>query len=278
MQLRPAYGTEPVIVLGGEPSAIAEPAIRQRRRLATALSELSEDQWANPSRCEGWTSRDVIVHLESTNGFWAYTIAAGRGGERTELLATFDPVASPAELVTASQDLTTAEVVDRFVASNDALVDLWQALADDDWSDLAEAPPGHLSISAVTHHAIWDSWIHERDIMLPLGIAPDEEPDEIAACLRYAGALGPAIAVNLGDERRGTVAVDATDPEVSFAVAIGDRVEIIPVPDDVDLTLRGDAVHLLEAFSRRVPLDQQIPDDRAWMLGGLSEIFDEVDS
>ena len=46
----------------------------------------------------------------------------------------------------------------------------------------------------------------------------------------------------------------------------------------IDLQVSGDAVHLLEAFSRRVPLDQEVPDDRAWMLGGLSEIFDETDA
>ena len=278
MQLNPSYGTEPVIVLDGDPAAVAAPAIRQRRRLAATLAQLTDQQWAHPSRCDGWSSRDVIVHLDSTNSFWAYTIAAGVGGERTELLATFDPVASPADMVAASQDKTPSEVLDQFVASTDALVELWAGLDAASWTALAEAPPGHISISAVTHHAIWDSWIHERDILLPLGISPAEEPDEVAASLRYAAALGPAIGRNLGGDRRGSVAIQATEPDIAFAVTIGDQVAVAPVHAAVDLQLSGGAVHLLEAFSRRVPLDQDIPDDRAWMLGGLSEIFDEIDN
>ena len=25
-------------------------------------------------------------------------------------------------------------------------------------------------------HALWDGWVHERDIALPLGLTPPEEP------------------------------------------------------------------------------------------------------
>jgi hypothetical protein len=90
-------------------------------------------------------------------------------------------------------------------------------------------------------------------------------------------ALGPAIAVNVGRGGPGTVAVEAADPEVSFSVEIGDRVSVGAPRDDADIRLRGHAVHLLEALSRREPLDQAIPEDKAWMLGGLAEVFDEVD-
>lgn len=106
MQLNPRYGDDPVITFDGSPAAIAEPTIRQRRRLAAALATLDDEQWAHPSRCDGWSSRDVIVHLDSTNAFWAYSIVAGLRGEPTQLLATFDPVASPAELVDGSNDVS----------------------------------------------------------------------------------------------------------------------------------------------------------------------------
>ncbi len=77
MQLNPRYGPDPVIVFDGSPSAIAEPTIRQRRRLAGALASFGSDEWAHPSRCDGWTCREVIVHLDSTNAFWSYSISVG---------------------------------------------------------------------------------------------------------------------------------------------------------------------------------------------------------
>ena len=249
--------------------------MRQRQRLVAALAELSEEQWAHPSRCEGWSNRDVIVHLDSTNTFWAFSIAQGLKGEPTRFLATFDPVASPAELVAGIQDLSAADVLEQFTVSTTALTDQLSGLADQDWTAVAEAPPGHLTVSALAHHALWDAWVHERDILLPLGLPADEEPDEIVACLRYGAALAPAFAVTNGDADTGVLAVAVVDPAVEFLVTIGDEVEVRSGGSaEADLQLTGDAVEVLEALSIRRPLDQEIDPGAAWMVNGLAAQFD----
>ena len=280
MQLTPRYGAQPVITLDGPPAAIAGPLIRQRRRLATALASFTDEQWSHPSRCAGWSNRDVIVHLDSTNTFWSMSIAAGVHGEPTRFLATFDPVASPAQLVAGSGDVSTGEVLARFVASTDALVGLCSSLDHAGWSAAAEAPPGHVSVSAVAHHALWDSWVHERDVLVPLGLAPEPEADEVAACLRYVAALGPALALNRGAAGSGVLAIDATGPDVVVVVDIGEQVVVragAAGAPTAELRLAGDAVELLEALSVRRPLTQLIPADSAWMLRGLSDTFDVAD-
>ena len=277
MQLTPRYGAQPVITLDGPPAAIARPLIRQRRRLATALASFTDEQWSHPSRCAGWSNRDVIVHLDSTNTFWSMSIAAGVHGEPTRFLATFDPVASPAQLVAGSGDVSTGEVLARFVASTDALVGLCSSLDHAGWSAAAEAPPGHVSVSPVAHHALWDSWVHERDVLVPLGLAPEPEADEVAACLRYVAALGPALALNRGAAGSGVLAIDATGPDVVVVVDIGEQVVVragAAGAPTVELRLAGDAVELLEALSVRRPLTQLIPADSVWMLRGLSDTFD----
>jgi uncharacterized protein (TIGR03083 family) len=278
MLLMPRYGTDPVIVLDGDPSAIAEPAIRQRRRLAALLADLDDEQWAHPSRCAGWSSRDVILHLDSTNSFWSFSIAQALRGEPTTFLATFDPVASPAQLVLEAGAISNAETLERFTASTEALVACWESLDGDGWATLAEAPPGHVSVSALAHHALWDSWVHERDIVLPLGHAPLEEHDEVTTCLRYGAALSPAFSLNAGCVERGTLAVDVTAPDVSFVVEVNDRVSVRDGCDvTADVRFTGRAVELLEALSFRRPLDQVVPDESAWMLRGLADSFDVVD-
>lgn len=280
IQLNPRYGADPLIVLDGDPAAIAEPTIRQRRRLADVLAGLTEDQWAHPTRCEGWSSRDVIVHLESTNAFWGFSITQGLAGAPTQFLATFDPVASPAALVEAAREASSAEVLERFVDSTDTLCGLLESLDDEAWTTLAEAPPGHVSISALAHHALWDSWVHERDILLPLGVTPEHHDDEIIACLRYASALGPAFALSLGATRRGSLAIEVVAPELAIGVDVGAEVVVRdraldegPGPEP-DVRLTGTAVELLEALSTRRPLDQPVPAEAAWMLDGLIEVFD----
>ncbi|MFM2077076.1 MAG: hypothetical protein RJA49_966 [Actinomycetota bacterium] len=278
MQLAPRYGTDPVITLDGDPSAVLAPTVRQRRRLAAAVSALTDEQWSAPSRCDGWSSRDVIVHVDSVNVFWTASLQAGLRGTPTQYLATFDPAASPAQMVAASP-ISGAEACARFLASTAAFVEALEALDDDGWRTLAETPPGHLTISALAHHALWDSWVHERDILLPLGSTSDVEPDEVAASLRYVAALGPALALNSGTVGRGTLTVDVADPTLAITVRIGDRVTVADGTDtaagDDPLCLTGDAVDLLEMLSIRRPFAAAIPEQHAWMLRGLSAAFDD---
>jgi len=274
MQLTPRYGLNPIIRLDGTPADILAPVIRQRRRLTATLASFTDDQWAHPSRCAGWSNRDVIIHLDSTNSFWAFSIAAGQRGEPTQFLATFDPVATPAQLVTAAKDLSADDVMDKFQKSTAALENALTALADDEWLALAEGPPGHISISALAHHALWDSWVHERDVLLPLGMATTDEPDEVAACLRYVAALAPAFALTIGSAATGTLAVTASNPDVAFTVEIGEAVDVRAGTGASDLQLTGDAVGLIEALSIRQPLAQSIPADCQWMISGLAEVFD----
>ena len=276
MQLRPRYGDDPVVVLDGDPAAIAEPAIRQRRRFMEELGRLSDEQWAAPSRCEGWSAQDVIVHLDSTNAFWGFSLSAGRKGEPTRFLATFDPVASPAELVAGAGGTPPGAVLEAFAASTGALTTLLESFAADDWTITAEAPPGHVSASAVVHHALWDSWVHERDVLLPLGIRPPEEADEVAACLRYGAALAPGMSLNNGHARTGTLALAATDPDVAVVVEDDGRVSVRAGEPSgpVDVVLSGDAVELLEALSIRRPLGIDVPAASAWLVDGLAEVFD----
>lgn len=286
MQLSPRYGDDPVLVLDGPPSAIRVPLVRQLERFAAELAELDEGQWAHPSRCAGWTSRDVVVHLETALGFWSYSIDAGRRGEPSRLLATFDPVASPAQMVAAS-DVTPAELVERFGTTSGRLVDQVRALDDADFAVLAEAPPGHLAVTGVLHHALWDAWVHERDVLLPLGLTPPVEADEVTAALRYAAALSPAFAAEQHPDRLGRVRVEAQDPHVSFVVDVAGRAEVRdesskrdddPDRAGVDAVFRGSAIELTEAFSRRRPLPEPVPAEAAWLIDGLAIVFDQETS
>ena len=159
MQLTPWYGADPIITIDGRPDAIAEPLLRQRRRLADLLASFTDDQWTHPSRCAGWTNRDVITHLQSTNAFWGFSIAMGLKGEPTQFLATFDPVASPAQLVADAPDVSTDECsvscgVERALMTR---------------SPASTRRVGHHGRSAVRPrrhrharpHALWDGLIHE---------------------------------------------------------------------------------------------------------------------
>jgi uncharacterized protein (TIGR03083 family) len=251
--------------------------LRQRRRLAALLGGLDADQWSTASRCAGWTVQDVIAHLVTTNQFWAFSVGAARAGEPSRFLATFDPVATPAELVDAVRSLSAAEVLHQFVETTDALASAVDGLDENGWAMLGEAPPGHVPLRAVVMHALWDSWIHERDIALPLGLVPVEEADEVADSLRYAVALTALLQVAGGSTRRGAIEVDGTGPDVRFVVELNGSVSVSEgEAPAAPLRLTGPAVELLEALSFRAPLTAPVPDEQRWLLAGLAEVFDQA--
>ena len=160
------------------------------------------------------------------------------------------------------------------MASNDGFLGALDALDGDSWSAVGESPAGHVTMRLLAHHAIWDSWIHERDIALPLGMHPVEEPDEIASCLRYAVAVGPTLALGQPDTFTGRLGVVAHDPAIVLTVDIGDSVSVRDVPPAPGAPcLRGPAVELIEALSVRAPMPPDAPADWRRAASALAAVF-----
>lgn len=277
MLLTPRYDDASFLALDLPLPDPAEMLLRQRRRLATLLHGLVAEQWATQSRCDAWTVRDVIVHLVSTNQFWTFSLRSALRGQPSCVLSTFDPVATPLDLVDAAASQSAAEVLAAFVETNEALAEVAVGLDDAAWASLGEAPPGHVPLRAVVLHALWDAWVHERDVALPLGLVPAEDADEIAACLAYAVALGPALLAASGSTRAGAIVVDATEPSLRMVMELSSSVVVHDgtAPSDA-LVLTGGAVDLLEALSFRTPLPCPVPAEQAWLLSGLAQVFDRT--
>jgi uncharacterized protein (TIGR03083 family) len=275
MELSPRYDGPPIISISGAPNDQLAPVVRQRRRMQALLADLKADDWSNATRCEDWSVQDVVAHMVSVNDFWTASMRAGLVGEPTRMMIGFDPAATPEVFVAPMRELPPQAVLDRYAASNDAFVETVAALDDKGWAMLAESPAGHVPIRLIAHHALWDSWIHERDIALPIGLTPPSEPDEVASCLRYAAVLSPALAIGNGHALSAVLAVEARDPDVRFVLVVG---ESVAVRDDAARgdapCLRGDAVALVEALSLRSPLPTTAPTEWTELLGGLAMAFD----
>jgi uncharacterized protein (TIGR03083 family) len=282
MQASPRYEGPAIISMAGEPGDQLAPLVRQRRRLQGLLEALEPDEWSSPTRCEQWSVQDVAAHLVGVNIFWQASVQAGLAGMPTRVLVGFDPAVTPALMVEPMRALGSGEVLEQFVASNDGLLAVFEGLDDEQWLTPAETPAGHVSIRVVAHHALWDCWVHERDIAVPLGLTPPVEADEIRSSLRYVSALGPAFALTMGQSFADVFAVEADDPDESFVLEV-DRSVAVRDRDDQSLAdevcLRGAALTLVEALSLRLPLPASTP--KAWreFSRGLATAFDvEMDT
>ena len=277
MILSPRYDGPPILTIDGNGGDQLAPITRQHRRLTAMLNGFDHDAWATQSRCDQWTARDVAAHLASVNSYWTTSIQAGLTRQPTRMLTGFDPATTPPAIVETMTSLTNEEVLAQFVAASETLLDVLAGLDDSDWSTPAESPIGHVPIRLVVHHALWDSWIHERDIAIPLGIAVPCEPDEVKACLRYAAAISPVLGLSLDRPSTGRFGVDATNPTTRFlldvdhaGVAVHSTESVHGIP-----TISGEAVALAEMLSLRKPTPTTVP--QAWvdLLDGLRAAFND---
>lgn len=103
--------------------------------------------------------------------------------------SNFDPNVTPHEFVLAGRSLSDGEARDRFVRSSLSMADDVEASGADRWNALGVSPLGLVPWWWSVMHIFWDSWLHERDIFLPLGSGAPEVEDELRAVVTYAVLL-----------------------------------------------------------------------------------------
>jgi uncharacterized protein (TIGR03083 family) len=238
---------------------------RHRQRFLATVRSLSEDQWKAPTRCSAWDTKDVLCHLITADGFWAASLGVvPAGAPPSRYLEGFDPSVTPDKLVVPMRDQPYHEVVEQFASGIETLERTLRAIPPDHWTQRAESPLGHLPARFVFVHALWDSWLHERDILVPLGLTPAPEPDELLAAtwfLLLLGGLqggllddGDAVRPGPGGPITATLVFDEL-PDHPLAIRYDRGVRIVRAGPGERATPAGSAVALVEGFTGRRPVD-----------------------
>jgi uncharacterized protein (TIGR03083 family) len=158
---------------------------RQRQRFAAVLAGFTPGDWAARTRCADWSAHDVVRHLCDCNAILC------RNDQRVlDVTAGFDPRTTPrrwpAILASESPDATIA----RFLNTTRDLLALARSRLDRGQRYDVWLPYGPVDWTVLMLHGFWDSWLHERDILLARG---REHPTD-ADATRYATAYGLFIA------------------------------------------------------------------------------------
>ena len=263
MQISPVYDRALLTFDGGPP--VGPAMVRQRRRLLALLRGLTR-------RAVGRTdplrrldrARRCRTSRRASTASGTHRSSPGSRAQPTRYLPGFDPKTVPAAMVDAARGKPPAETLAEIDRTSSALCDLVEDLPDSAWSMLAESPAGHVSVAAVVQHALWDAWVHERDVVIPLGLTPVEEDDEVLASLQYAAAVNAGFGLMAGIAVPATLLLEVTDPIARIAVTVDDTVHTTAVAGDVP----ADAV-VLSGSSRRPHGDaQHAPPARPTRPGG----------
>jgi uncharacterized protein (TIGR03083 family) len=136
------------------------------------LRTLSDDDWAKPSRCEGWTVAGVASHVV---GSLADVVAGQLDGLGT-------PEVTERE-VAERAGRSPAELADECAAVRDGSKALLAVFDDDAW--MAPAPGGYEGTLGDGVEALWyDTFLHADDIRDAIG-RPTEITDGMRATLSH---------------------------------------------------------------------------------------------
>jgi uncharacterized protein (TIGR03084 family) len=198
----------------------------EQDRLADILARLSGAQWATPSLAQGWTVRDVVVHLAQGEEMAVARLSGARNpaaddrdGRTVEQLMAGLVEADPA---------TPAQALRRWQQARGQAMDLLRAADPQRRIEWAAAPlkPAALATTRLAEH-----WTHGLDITGPLGI---DFPD--TARLRHVAWLAHRMlpyAYGLAGEPPAEIRAELTAPDGTTTWEFG--------PPDAASAITGDA-------------------------------------
>jgi uncharacterized protein (TIGR03084 family) len=223
-----------------EVDALAE----QQAELSHLLAPLDEAQWHKPSRCEGWSVADVVLHLAQTNEM-AIGSAEGRFDEAlavlTEGVQTAGDVDDGADLMVRNQrGAPVQELRDRWRRSAE---DLQAALRGRDPHVRVDWVAGRLSLRTLAATRLAETWIHTGDVADALDVTLRPSP-RLRYIARLAWRTVPYAFSRAGRPLHGPVAFHLEGPD-------GDEWRFDP--DETPATVvRGDGVDLCLVAARRL--------------------------
>ncbi len=220
-------------------AALAE----QHDELAEMVADLDPDGWERPSRCEGWTVADVVLHLAQTDEM-ALASVEGRFAEYLNSVASVYAGATNVDdgaalFVASERDHPAVEVHERWLSGAAALRNAFDAA---DPSRRVQWVAGELSTRTLTTTRLAEAWIHTGDVAFAFGVKP-QASDRLRHIARLAWRTLPYAFERAGQQLSGPVEFDLQGPN-------GDAWSF--VPDEPALTtVHGPATELCIVAAQR---------------------------
>ncbi len=216
----------------------------QHEDLVAIVAPLDDAGWSTPSRCEGWTVSDVLLHLAQTDRLALASIE----GRLLEEAATF--------VLTQSSGATVDDNVDAMVAAGRGepgavVFEQWRRGATALRAAFARGRPddrltwvaGELAARTLATTRLAECWIHTGDVAVPLGYTVEPAP-RLWHIARLAWRTLPYAFRRAGSTLSGPVAFDLDGP--------GDRAWRFAPQGEATTTVSGDGLELCLVAARRV--------------------------
>ena len=210
--------------VAGTPDEIAGAWSTHRARLRGWLADLPESEWSRPTRCSAWDVTGLVAHLVSGAQFLGYTLHQAQKGVATRLLDGFDAQETPAATAAMFAGLSRTELLAALDDVDSRIAAGTSAFTSDDWQRPAEGPAGRIPAYVAVNHFLFDSWVHERDLMVPAGDEPLTDRAEVSMVASYIVGLA-GVARGIDDAATGGLVLDLrlTDVDVDIHAVVSEQ-------------------------------------------------------
>jgi uncharacterized protein (TIGR03083 family) len=227
------------------------------------LDGLTAEQWATPSLCPDWTVRGVVGHL----GGVEHMLLGEEPGAMTESI----PFGKVGEWIGGLDGVSDAELLARYrdvVAGRRAELDTY---TEDQLDRPSLTPVGPGTYGRFMAIRVFDYWVHEQDMRVPLGLPGHESGpaaemaiDEIHRSLPYI--VGKKIGLQDGM----SITFELTGPvHRSMHLVVDGRAGLVDSLTGADVTLTADSTTFALLACGRIDPQGAIDDGRmVWSGSG----------
>ncbi|MEW2289419.1 maleylpyruvate isomerase N-terminal domain-containing protein [Streptomyces sp. NPDC047841] len=224
---------------------------RRRHAFFELLQDISTSSWGMPSRCSDWSIHQVVRHVRDAAKIHVARLR-GSAFPFTDSAGTFDPKTSPSAWLTRSEGETPHDTLLQLREILDEENRLLEGRLSPKVADLVPGPLRrklHWSVNSV--HTLWDAWMHERDICLPLGLKVEMKDDETRLMAMYTLLVAAAPPAWEGDYIHVTLGLNGS-PDGAYSVRHeGDNICVRAAAGTPDIS--GPMETVLDSLAGRGP-------------------------
>jgi uncharacterized protein (TIGR03083 family) len=226
--------------------------------LDRVAASLTPEQWAAQSLCPDWTTLGVLVHATSIEQI---LVGWPPGGESP--FAAIGPVHR--QLAALPPDELLAQFR-RVVAQRRSEL---AAMTDEDFATSGPTPVGPATYGRFMDIRVFDNWVHERDIRVPLGLPGDDGGPAAETSLdEVHNSLGYIVGKKIGLEDGKSIAFDITGPvSRRMMVRVDGRAGVVDELPDPDATVTTDSLTFMLLACGRIDPEEPIADGRVTWTG-----------
>ncbi len=215
-------------------------------------ADLSDDEWSVQSLCPDWDVRACMAHVVGVDDALI--------GWRPQSQDDRPPFAKVAEFAGGTTDLSAADFVDRVAHTHVARRAELAALTDEQWEQPCMTPVGPGTYGRFMEIRVFDYWVHERDIAIPLGRSTDDGgPAAEIALDEVHRSMGYVVGKKIGLPDGMSIVFDLSGGvDRRISVTVDGRAAVVDGVEDPDVTVTADATTFVMLAAGRIDPQEQI--------------------